>query len=425
MHDVTRTDASRRLVSCALVLAAVVTLPSCASWSALSHYPTVPEYCPNGDTKAACKDLPFVAEQVRLAAGDATHMTDAMKSELVASTATDVATFGLAAAFGVKLVHGNTLTNGAKNLALGAGATYVAGNLFFPRTTEQVQLGTRSALMCVAARGNDLLGAYGTLTAQIEETSRQVAQLPTGCQADTQYAALVRTRDAAQDALRSVRDSQVSLAQLLFRARLAAHDGLQAQLDTQRPNPDAYLAAGKSALTAAGSLASATATATTGATGTLFGLTLKNQNFGFMENVIPVNACTDEDRKTMSQLQTTFEGYKQTLNEVVNSVADAGKDCLSATPAVVTPLSASQTTVTLHAGENGTVVVVSGGRSPLYADWVGTLPKDSDAGYSWLVANQQIRLAAPANASGGTYTLRIRDSAARPANLDITVTTVK
>lgn len=276
MHDVTWTGASRRLVNCAFLLAAVVTLPSCASWSALSHYPTVPEYCPNGDTKAACKDLPFVAEQVRLAAGDAAHMTDAMKSELVASTATDVATFGLAAAFGVKLVHGNTLTNGAKNLALAAGASYVAGNLFFPRTTEQVQLATRSALMCVAARGNDLLGAYSTLTAQVEETSQQATQVPTGCHADAQYADLVRARDAARDALRSVRDSQVSLAQLLFRARLAAHDGLQAQLETQRPNQDAYLAAGKSALTAAGSLASATASATTGATGSLFGLTLKN-----------------------------------------------------------------------------------------------------------------------------------------------------
>lgn len=144
-----------------------------------------------------------------------------------------------------------------------------------------------------------------------------------------------------------------------------------------------------------------------------------------MESVVTVNACTDEDRKTMSQLKTTFEGYKQTLNEVVNAVADAGKDCLAATPTVVTPLSVSQTSVTLHAGESGTVVVVSGGRPPLYADWVGTLPKDSDAGYSWLVANQQIRLAAPASALGGTYTLRIRDSAARPANLDITVTTAK
>ncbi|MDO3615286.1 hypothetical protein Q3O97_05455 [Ralstonia pseudosolanacearum] len=423
MHDVTRTDASRRLVNCALLVAAVVTLPSCASWSALSHYPTVPEYCPNGDTKAACKDLPFVAEQVRLAAGDAAHMTDAMKSELVASTATDVATFGLAAAFGVKLVHGNTLTNGAKNLALAAGASYVAGNLFFPRTTEQVQLATRSALMCVAARGNDLLGAYSTLTAQIEETSQQV---PTGCHADAQYADLVRARDAARDALRSTRDSQVSLAQLLFRARLAAHDGLQAQLDTQRPNQDAYLAAGKSALTAAGSLASATASATTtGSTGSWFGVYTRTQKYGLMQNEVPVSACTDEDRKTMSQLKTTFEGYKQTLNEVVNAVADAGKDCLAATPTVVTPLSASQTSVTLHAGESGTVVVVSGGRPPLYADWVGTLPKDSDAGYSWLVANQQIRLAAPASAPGGTYTLRIRDSAARPANLDITVTTAK
>lgn len=424
MHDVMRTDAARRLATGVLLLAAVVTLPSCASWSTLSHYPTVPDYCPSGQTKPACTDLPLVADQVRLTGADAGHVTDAMKSALLASTATDVATFGLAAAFGVKLVHGNTLTNGAKNLALAAGASYVAGTLFFPRATEQAQLGTRSALMCVAARGNDLLGAYNTQDAQINAGWDEVKTLPSGCHGQDQFTAMIGEHDAAQAALRSARDSQVSLAQLLFRARLAAHDGLQAQLDAQRPNPDAYLAAGKSALAAAGSLAPA-GTPTTGIASNQAELMALAHRVDAL-TMAPQGACKPDDFQTISRLQTRFEGFKQTLNETVNAVADAGKDCLTATPTLVSPLTASQTTVTLHAGETGTVVVVSGGRPPLTADWVGTLPKDSEAGYSWLVANQQIRLAAPASATGGgPYTLRIRDSAARPASLDIAVTTAK
>ncbi|NKF91928.1 hypothetical protein GO286_04228 [Ralstonia solanacearum] len=107
-------------------------------------------------------------------------------------------------------------------------------------------------------------------------------------------------------------------------------------------------------------------------------------------------------------------------------VADASKDCPAATAALVSPLAVSQKTVVLRAGETGTVLVISGGRPPLTADWVGTLPDDSKAKFSWLVANQQLRLYAPAGAaSGGPYKLQIRDSAARPASLDIEVTTAQ
>ncbi|AXV99220.1 hypothetical protein CJO80_27080 (plasmid) [Ralstonia solanacearum] len=413
-------DATLRLGPGALALAAVVGLPGCANWSAVHHYPKVPDFCASDSTRPACRDLPLVEEQVQAAGTDANAVTTAMEFGLIASTTVDVATAGLATAFGVKLVHGNTLTTGAKNLAFAAGASYVAGTLFFPRTTEQAQASTRSALLCVAARGNDLLGTYNTLSAQIPTAwSRTNKDVSTACRAQKQYASMGSAHDAAQTALQSVQDSQVSLAQLLFRARLAAHDGLQAQLEAQRPSPDAFLAAGKSALATVGTLPSAEPPP---------GGTENTQGQKKTESVTSTDesTCPDERLRMFSQQQTTFEGYKRTLDETVNAVADAAKDCLAATPSLVSPLAVSQKTVALHAGETGTVVVVSGGRPPLTADWVGSLPDDSEAKYSWLVANQQLRLYAPTGAaSRGTYTLQIRDSAARPASLDIEVTTAQ
>lgn len=418
MHHGMRTGAPRRLLTGALLLAASLTLPSCASLDAVNHYPTVPEFCPSGDGKAACKDLPLVAEQVRQSAADADTLKKSIRAELVASSAADVATFGLAAAFGVKLVHGNTLTNGAKNLAYAAGTSYVASTLFFPRSTEQAQLGARTALTCVAARGNDLLGAYSTQQAQLDAAWDQVKALPKDCQSQPQFAAMIGAHDAAQAALHSVQGSQVSLAQLLFRARLAAHDSLQAQLEAQRPNPQAYLAAGNSALTTAGSLEPAGTPATAGGGQSLQSVTLLGD--------VPAGACESGHLKTIGALQSTFEGAKHTLDETVNAVADAGKDCVTVTPTLVAPLSVLPTTVALHAGENGTVVAISGGRPPIRADWVGELPKDTEAKTSWLVADQRLLVYAPASAAGGkSYTLRVQDSAARPARLDIPVTTAK
>ncbi|NKF91927.1 hypothetical protein GO286_04227 [Ralstonia solanacearum] len=168
-----------------------------------------------------------------------------------------MATAGLATAFGVKLVHGNTLTTGAKNLAFAAGATYVAGTLFFPRTTDQAQASTRSALLCVAARGNDLLATYNTLATVTNAASTRAAALPPTCHTQSSYADMIKAQGAAQTVLHSAQDAQLSLAQLLFRARLAAHDGLQAQLEAQRPSQDAFLAAGKSMLAAVNTLAPA------------------------------------------------------------------------------------------------------------------------------------------------------------------------
>lgn len=429
MHDAQgRTGAHPHpLLGGALLLAAIITLPSCASWNALKNYPRAPDFCASEVPQPACQDLSFVAEQVKLAGTAANNVTDAMKFDLAASTTLDVATAGLATAFGVKLVHGNTLTTGAKNLAFAAGATYAAGTLFFPRTTEQTQVSTRSALMCVAARGNDLLATYNSLATVTNAATREAATL-FRCQAERGYQEMAKAQASAQAVLNAAQDTQLSLAQLLFRARLAAHDGQQAQLDAQRPSQDAFLAAGKSALTAAGSLASTTAPSSNATPKSWFdSLLLKTEKFGFTHDVAPVSACTDDDRTKIRQLQNTFESIKPSqLDGAINAVADASKDCLASTPTLISPLSVSQSAVTLHPGETGTVVVVSGGRPPLSADWVDTLPKVGDAGFSWLVANQQIRLAAPAAApGGGPYTLRIRDSAARPASLDITVTTVK
>lgn len=419
MHDAkAQGNASHPIVTGVLALVAVGGIAGCANLSALDNYPQVPNFCPKDSTKPACQDLSFVAEQVNLAGTEAHAVTRAMEFDLIASTTADLATAGLATAFGVKLVHGNTLTTGAKNLAFAAGASYVGSTLFFPRTTEQAQTSARSALMCVAARGNDLLVTYNTLATATNSATTQAKALPEACKTHDSYASMSKAQGAAQTVLHSVQDTQLSLSQLLFRARLAAHDGLQAQLEAQRPSQDAFLAAGKSMLAAASTLAPATSDA------------VAVQGERKPQESPPKPAapeCTGDHLKKISQLQATFDGVKQSLLDgAVNAVADAGKDCLAASPTLVSQLAVSQSTVPLHAGENGIVVVVSGGRPPLTADWVNSLPNDSEAKYSWLVANQQIRLYAPATAVGGkTYTLQVRDSAARPASLDITVTTAK
>ncbi|WP_127592340.1 hypothetical protein [Ralstonia pseudosolanacearum] len=419
-------DATRRLGPGALALIAVIGLPGCANWSALANYPQAPSFCPPDSTMPACKDLNFVAEQVQLAGAEAHSVTRAMQFNLVASTTVDVATAGLATAFGVKLVHGNTLTTGAKNLAFAAGATYVAGTLFFPRTTDQAQASTRSALLCVAARGNDLLATYNTLATVTNAASTRAAALPPTCHTQSSYADMIKAQGAAQTVLHSAQDAQLSLAQLLFRARLAAHDGLQAQLEAQRPSQDAFLAAGKSMLAAVNTLAPAE-TSAPATTAVADGAQILQAKPADGKDKSSQSACSADEIKTINLLRTTFEGVKQELlDQAVNVVADASKDCPAATAALVSPLAVSQKTVVLHAGETGTVVVISGGRPPLTADWVGTLPDDSKAKFSWLVANQQLRLYAPAGAaSGGPYKLQIRDSAARPASLDIEVTTAQ
>ncbi|MHA6883080.1 hypothetical protein [Ralstonia pseudosolanacearum] len=265
---------------------------------------------------------------------------------------------------------------------------------------------------------------YNTLATAINSATTQAKALPEACKTQDLYASMSKAQGVAQTVLHSVQDTQLSLSQLLFRARLAAHDGLQAQLEAQRPSQDAFLAAGKSMLAAASTLAPASlpAPATSDAVAVQGGRKAQEK-----EPKPAAPECSADDLKKISQLQATFDGVKQSLLDgVVNAVADAGKDCLTASPTLVSQLTVSQTTVPLHAGENGIVVVVSGGRPPLTANWVNTLPNDSEAKYSWLVANQQILLYAPATAVGGkTYTLQVRDSAARPASLDITVTTAK
>ncbi|MHA6883081.1 hypothetical protein [Ralstonia pseudosolanacearum] len=133
MHDAKEHgNASHPIVTGVLALVAVGGIAGCANLSALDNYPQVPNFCPKDSTKPACQDLSFVAEQVNLAGTEAHAVTIAMEFDLIASTTADVATAGLATAFGVKLVHGNTLTTGAKNLAFAAGASYVGGHAVLP-----------------------------------------------------------------------------------------------------------------------------------------------------------------------------------------------------------------------------------------------------------------------------------------------------
>jgi len=401
-------------------------LGGCAPYS----FPPVTDYCPPSGSVAVagapaatngaeCTDLPWVATEVRSIGGIAKSKGDEVNNKAIASQVLDVATFGLATGFAVKVVHGGALTNSAKNLALAAGASYTAGTLFFPRASEQAYLDTSDALYCVAQHGNNLLVAYGDVRRKADLEWKKVGSPPAACLQEKQYLDMKAAKEKSDASLNAVAASDKLLAQLLNNAKSEALKSLRKQSAALRPSPEAFLHAGDSALAVGNTLTTSsysTAAVLPGAKG------------GPAAAVLPVvPQCKGEDLATFDKYKVTFEALAATISTPVNNLSDLSKACsTTAVASGVTALKVSQDTVTLHPGDEGFVLTVSGGRAPIRASWIGERPSVKEAVYTWREADREILLQEPSGATGGNaYTLRVFDSSLMPNTTEIKVKTSK
>ncbi|WP_233238829.1 hypothetical protein [Bordetella sp. LUAb4] len=420
---------SGRRLALAAVLLGPVLLGGLAGCSILRNpysFPEVANYCAPGASSedsinTACRKLPQVSKAVGTIAGETSKMASTVTERVVTSQIIDAATFALATGFAVKVIHGGGVSNSARNIALAAGATYTAGSLFYPRSTEELYMQAGDVLACVAQSGNDLLIAYGKAQATADNRWPELNDLGISniCKAEPKYKDMRLSQSKLREALASVELSDSALADMLAKAKEATLKSLRQQLLGQRPSPQAYLNAGNSALAAAGTLLSNySGRDSNGAEGKITRSTLTNLKQR-------INSCSPEEELEFDKAKADFEQATLAFNASVNVVGDVAKSCSTSIASPITALAVSQAAVTLHPGEDGIVIVVSGGRPPLRASWVGASPNDADATFTWLVADQQIKLREPAGGKAGTspYTLRVSDSSLVPLTADIAVTT--
>ncbi|MGM3274958.1 hypothetical protein [Ralstonia sp. 24A2] len=397
--------------------------------------PTIDAYCQDGtqgkaqhaDSKA-CKELPTIAKSVSDLQISSDLVRGKIEDRVRASQAIDLATFAFATGFAAKALHGSSLgTNGAKNLALGAGASYTAGTLFFPRTTESLYLSADAALVCVGNRGNGMLAAYDQAATQQSTVDASVKGSLVACQVKFQDErdAMAQARAKARATIDKARSSDGALGVRLSTAGANVLVTLNQQLLAQSPSPEAILNAGKSATAIAIGLiptGSELPAATGGASGAGVGaLTTRKRHRKPEEDL----NCAQPDQQRFVAATEAYAAISTALEQQLNAIGDLETGCVATAAVSPQPLSVSQQQVTLVPG--GYVnVTVSGGRPPMRAYWVGTGPDEARVGYTWLVADRLLHLNEPHDTgakSAAPYKLRIVDSAVAQSSVEISVTT--
>lgn len=418
---------------CGKLLLALLTCTS----AACSPYvlPTIDAYCQEGtlgktqhaDSKA-CKELPTIAKSVSDLQISSDRVQGKIEDRVRASQAIDLATFAFAMGFAAKALHGSSLgTNGAKNLALGAGASYTAGTLFFPRTTESLYLSADAALVCVGNRGNGMLAAYDQAGTQLSTVDASVKGSLAACQVKFQDErdAMAQARAKARATIDKARSSDGALGVRLSTAGANVLVTLNQQLLAQSPSPEAILNAGKSAtaiaigLTPTGSELPA---ATGGSPSGGVEATIERKRHRKPEEE---SNCAPPDQQRFVAATDAYTAISTALEQQLNGIGDLETGCVATAAVSPQPLSVSQQQVTLVPG--GYVnVTVSGGRPPMRAYWVGTGPEDAQVGYTWLVADRVLHLNEPHDTgakSDSPYKLRVVDSAVVQSSIDISIAT--
>ncbi|MDF3886686.1 hypothetical protein [Cupriavidus basilensis] len=335
--------------------------------------------------------------------GSTKQIEDHIDYQVYASRSLDAATFGLATAFAFKVVQGASLaTNSAKNLALSAGATYTAGSLFFPRANEALYLNADLALVCIANRGNGLLTAYDQANATLSTGPGIDDQSGNRCPNwDTLEQELVKAKATKQ----TVKNSEADFAAKLTDAGNNVLTTLAQQLFAQYPSPEAILNSGKSAMASAGALMPHGAN--------LFGVGPR----------AAAKVCAANVQASVDAAMARYQSISTLLSQRMNAIGDLSQGCAATVANPIKPLSVSQQDVTLNAGDNnGFVLSVEGGRTPIRPQWIRQDPKGA-AAFSWVVPDRSIRVYAPSSgAKGGPFTLQFVDSAVVPATLEVNVT---
>lgn len=380
-------------------------------------YPTVTDYCPSDTgqtptndvassvkaTPVSCSELPTVASAVSGLKKSSRSVEQHIDTQVYASRAMDVATFGLATGFAFKVMQGGSLaTNGAKNLALSAGATYTAGSLFFPRANEALYLNADLALVCIANRGNGLLTAYDQALGGLKKGQPGVEGDNSGKDCGSDWTNLQTELAKAQAARDAAKTSEADFATKLTDAGNNVLVTLAQQLFAQYPSPEAILNSGKSAI------ASATALVPRPPSGTV--------------SQFSADKCNADTLARVAAATTTYKAISSTLTQRMNAIGDLTQGCAATVANPAQPLKVSQTEVTLHGGDSGFVLSIEGGRTPIRPQWTGGEP-GNNASFNWVVQDRLLRLSAPSGAAEQTYNLQLVDASVVPTPVEVKVIT--
>lgn len=370
----------------------------------------------SGDKACDGVQLPQTCRQVNEIRSSAQEVRSRLKSSVVTRRSVDLASFGLLAGFGAKVIHGSATSTGAMNLAYGGVATYTAGTLFWPPTTEGVYLGAYDALACVAGKGVGLdavtmqakaLHDSGADTFKCAEPARVPADAAAFEQARNSWNALGQT-------LRLVKSADRSVAARIHEASSNTQMALNQQLLADRPSPQAVFAAAKGMSAIASGVVVAPTQSATLANGQ--GDKWKQLSIPAPTTCVPAAEVStamkiDLDRTTKA-LTDQFNALDDLLVGCGTSQAEKdGKDF------VVTPSS-----VVLTAASNVAVVSTAGGRPPILAEWINPpAGKDSDIAKAWNPVVNGVSLSLMNPKLKGDYLLRITDSAIVPHFVDVEV----
>lgn len=396
--------------------------------------------CP-GDSQA-CSDL----RQTFSAAGKIKASADSIKQKLdgdatylgatSANRIFNLATYGLLTAATARTAR-SASTAATRNLALGAGATYAAGNLFAPTTTESLYLASYSAMACVANRGAEVLTNYDAASrlnnvavpdGEIADAMRCLASDKAVAKVKSDLVAAQVARSDAKLALDKIGALDGTIAFALRSASYNVLTEMNKQLQSQNPSSDAITAAAKSEAQMAAGL-SQTGTASTGSTTPLLGgANLPNAVREQPQAPIEFPAACgvpDDVERLASGLQGVASRYKAVtdmVNKTLNEIGDLSTSCTAAQSPPPQALAVNQTTAVLDPGTSSTLVV-TGGRPPYHAEWTGTAPdaskqlKKSDFDQTGRITVTEISTDQKAS-----FVLKITDSAVVPSVVQVAVT---
>lgn len=352
----------------------------------------------------ACHDLPRVKEAVKMINGDAETASGKITSNNYVGRALDVATFALGGAFAIKASHGSTISNGARNLAFGAGATYVGRSLFASSSQSASYGSAMFTLECIAETGNQLLGTYDQASIQIDEAQKLANCSDSGGALTDQRKILAASLGTAYSTSEKMAASDGAIQHIMIKAYRTTLQSLQNQLDASSPKSAEMLVAGSDMTTISN------------------GLIQKP-----WKGTLTKTVC--ETSPTASSLQNTavaVDGVTQSLALELNGFQAAVNMCITGSPPQAAPFVVTPTSVVLMPGSTE-VVLITGGTGKYSSDWVGTAP---DIKY----VSQSIQQGAASfikisefkgDGIDGSYTLNVTDSSTVPQSVKVQIQTNK
>lgn len=381
--------------------------------------PSAETLCSQESPAAGCTELPSVALAIKNIEGSRATVKEKLESNIRVSRGLDYATFGFVTAFAVKGMHEAAIGAGAKNLAMAGGASYTAGRLLFPASSEELYLSAHSALTCVVGRGSSLIGVFEQAKKLIESINSDAHRVKTSECIDKLGDELVNEFDVAHAKASSVKETILSADAAVGAQLSAAHThilgALNSQLMAQRPNAEAILSAGSgitsiaSGLMASRGLAAPRASAPSVATS------------GFPANGERQSMECHLSRETARMQITSLNGVATALKSAYNAIGDLKDGCTVPTAAIV-PLAIAQNSVTLAPGTSINLVY-SGGRPPIRAEWTDTIPKSEQLTLTPLPGSNMFQIARPPqDKTDDVFKLRVFDSGVIPTSIEVGVT---